>query len=155
MRTIIQHALTMLLCCVSMVFLAACGTGGGSSSGSSTNSQNTLAGSGPSSNDNSQNPLLGTWVSTGYRLTFKSDNTYSVDFTHDGLPEAWGSIDLSGNVIIVTDSDGSFSCKQRATGEVVSGCYTYSIHGNTLTFSLFHDACSGRAAFLELTYTKQ
>jgi hypothetical protein len=43
---------------------------------------------------------------------------------------------VSGNVIIVTDSG---SCISSTSGRTTSGSYTYTIIGNTLTFSLFHD----------------
>jgi hypothetical protein len=136
-----------------MVFLFACGSNGGGNS-SNTNSQNPVVGESSANTNtaNSQNPLAGTWVSGGYSLTFKSDNTYSRDFNLDDVPAVRGSVTVSGNVIIVTDSD---SCISSTTGETTSGSYTYTMSGNTLTFSLFHDPCSDRAAFLRLTYTKQ
>jgi hypothetical protein len=143
----------MSLCSFIMVFLFACGSNGGGT-GSNTNSQDPLAGE-SSSNTNtakSQNPLAGTWVSGGHSLTFKSDNTYSRDFNLDDVPAVRGTVTVSGNVIIVTDSG---PCISSATGKITSGSYTYAMSGNTLTFSLFHDPCSDRAACLGLTYTKQ
>jgi autotransporter translocation and assembly factor TamB len=143
----------MSLCSFIMVFLFACGSNGGGTS-SNTNSQNPVVGESSANTNaaNSQNPLAGTWVSGGYSLTFKSDNTYSRNFNLDDVPAVRGSVTVSGNVIIVTDSD---SCISSTTGETTSGSYTYTMSGNTLTFSLFHDPCSDRAAFLGLTYTKQ
>ncbi len=151
MRT--NHSLTMSLCFFIMVFLFACGGNGGETS-SNTRSQNPLVGESSSNTDmaNSQNPLAGTWVSGGYSLTFRSDNTYSRDFNLDGIPAAHGSITVSGNVIIVTDSG---SCINSTNGRIESGSYTYRMSGKTLTFSLFHDPCSDRAAFLGLTYIRQ
>jgi hypothetical protein len=153
MKTRTNHSLTMSLCSFIVVFLFACGSNGGGT-GSNTNSQNPLVGesSAHTNTANSQNPLAGTWVSGGYSLTFKPDNTYSRDFNLDGIPAVRGSVTVSGNVIIVTDSG---SCISSATGKITSGSYTYTMSGNTLTFSLFHDLCSDRAAFLGLTYTKQ
>ncbi len=154
MRAKLEYAPVMLLCCVSLVSLIACGREeGGSFTG--PNPQNMFEENGSNSRDFLQNPLLGTWVNREYKLTFKSDNTYEIDFTRDGSSGAWGSITLSGNAIILTDSGGRYSCMPSAAGEVGSGCYTYTMIGNTLTFSLFHDACSSRTAILGLTYTKQ
>jgi hypothetical protein len=141
----------MLSCSFFMVSLLACG----GSSGPDTDSQNPLGESSTRLDANPQNPLIGTWVSGGHSLTFKSDNTYLRDFNHEGIPAVRGSVMVSGNLILVTDSDGRHSCVNSADGQVVSGAYTYAISGNTLTFSLFHDPCSDRAAFLGLTYTKQ
>jgi hypothetical protein len=153
MKTKIKHALTIIPCSFIMVSLFACGSNGVGTS-SNTISQNPLVGE-SSSNTNtaiSQNPLAGTWASGEYILTFKSDNTYFRDYNHEGMPTVRGSVRVSGNVIILTDSD---SCISTTTGETLSGSYTYAISGNTLTLSLFHDPCKDRAAFLRLTYTKQ
>jgi hypothetical protein len=147
-----KYTLTALLCSFFMVSLHSCGTGG--SSGSNTISQNTRGENSPRLDANSQNPLIGTWVSGGYSLTFKSDNIYLRNFNQEGIPTVRGINRVSGNLIIVTDSDGSHSCI-NTDGQEVRGSYTYAISGNTLTFSLFHDPCSERAAFLGLTYTKQ
>jgi hypothetical protein len=138
-----------------MVFLFSCGTnGGGTSSSPNTNSQNSLVGENSLNihKADPQNPLIGTWVSGGYSLSFKSDNTYLRDFNHEGIPAVRGSVAVSGNVLIVTDSS---SCISSTTEKNTIGSYTYAISGNTLIFSLFHDPCSDRAAFFGLTYTKQ
>jgi hypothetical protein len=142
MKTQTKYALTMLLCSFFMVSLLACSGTGDGSSGSIANAQNPPEASSARLDANPQNPLIGTWVSGGYSITFKPDNTYLRDFNLDGIPAVRGRVTVSGNVIIVTDSG---SC----------GSYTYTMSGNTLTFSLFHDPCSERAAFLDLTYTKQ
>jgi hypothetical protein len=153
MKTKTNHSSTMLLCSFIALFLIACGNNGEGSS-PNTNSLNPLVGENSSNTNtaNSQNPLAGTWVSGGYSLTFKSDNTYLRDFNHEGIPAVRGSVTVSGNVIIVADSG---SCISSTTGKIESGSYTYTIIGNTLTFNLFHDPCSDRAAFLGQTYSKQ
>jgi len=152
-KTGTNHSLTMLLYSFMTLFIFACGSNGGGPS-LSTNSPNPLVGESSSNTNtaNSQNPLAGTWVSSGYSLTFNSDNTYLRDFNHEGIPAVRGSVTVSGNVIIVTDSG---SCISSTTGRIESGSYTYTIAGNTLTFNLFHDPCSDRAAFLDQTYTRQ
>ena len=142
----------MLPCSLFMVSLLACGGTGDGNFGSNTNSQNLRGQSNGRLDANPQNPLIGTWVSEEYSLTIKSDSTYLRDFNLDGIPAIRGSVMVSGNVIMVTDYG---SCINSITGGTESGSYTYSIIGNTLTFSLFHDPCSDRAAFLSLTYTKQ
>ena len=156
MKTKIKYSLTMLLCSFIWVSLLACGGTGGSSSGSitNTNSQNLRGERSARLDANPQDQLIGTWVSGGYSLTFKSDNNYARDFNHEAIQAVRGSVMVSGNLMIVTDFDGSHSCI-NADGQVVSGSYTYAISSNTLTFSLFHDPCSDRAAFFGLTYTKQ
>ena len=153
MRMQNKHVLTALLYSFFISSLLACGSAGSGGSGSNTVSQYAPVGvSGSTTNtSNSQNPLTGTWVSGGYSLTFKADNTYSRDENLPGTPVIRGSFTVSGNVILVTDSD---SCINGTSGETTSGSYTYTISGNTLTFDLFHDPCSDRAAFLRLTYTK-
>ena len=151
MKMRIKRVLSLLSCfSFFMTSLLACGSG---NSGSSTVPQNPL---GEESRSNtyaatSLNPLAGTWVNGGYRLTFKADNTYSRDLNLPGMPAVRGSFTVSGNVIMVTDFD---SCINGTTGDTTSGSYTYTISGNALTFNLFHDPCSDRAAFLRLTYTK-
>ncbi len=151
MSTKIEYVLTMLLCSFFMVSLPACGTGDGTSSSNKT-SRN-LPGDGSVRLDsNPQNPLIGTWVSKEYRLIFNPDNTYIRDFNQEGIPAVQGSVSISGNVLIVTDSG---SCMSSAAEKSTIGSYTYTQSGNTLTFSLFHDSCSDRAAFFGLTYTKQ
>jgi hypothetical protein len=155
MRMSIRHSLAILLLPFFVASLLSCGSnGGGNGSNSITSSHAFVEGIHSSADTSSQNPLIGTWSSGVYSLTFKSDNTYLRDFNHEGIPAVRGSVMVSGNLIIVTDSDGSHSCI-NTDGQVVRGSYTYAISSNTLTFSLFHDACSDRAAFLGLTYTKQ
>ena len=148
MRVKIKHAITALLCSFFITSLLACGSAGSSSSGSNTNSQNPLL---EESKSNPRNPLTGTWVGGGYSLTFNSDNTYSRDLNLAGTQAVRGSFTVSGNVIMVTDSDSCIN----GTGETTSGSYTYTITGNTLMFNIFHDPCSDRAAFLSLTYTRR
>ena len=156
MRRGMKHALTLLLCSFIMVsMLVSCGSeGGGSVSGSNASLQNQVKGIWPSSNIHAQDPLSGTWKSGDQTLTFE-DNTYSADFNHDGLPEAWGRITRSGNIMILTDSGGRNSCINNDAVQVVDGIYTYDVSGDTLTFGLFRDPCHSRAGFLGLTYTKQ
>ncbi|HUI68783.1 MAG TPA: hypothetical protein VL087_11325 [Nitrospirota bacterium] len=153
MKTRTNHSLAMLLCSFTVLFLFGCGSNGGGST-ANINLPNPLVGESSSNTNtaNSQNPLAGTWVSGGYSLTFKSDNTYLRDFNQEGIPAVRGSVTVSGNVIIVTDSG---SCITGDTGRIESGSYTYTIVGNTLTLNLFHDPCSDRAAFLGQTYTRQ
>ncbi len=153
MKTRINQAFIPLSFSFFLFFLFACGSNGAGTS-SNINSQNPLVGESSSDTNtaNSQNLLAGTWSSGEYILTFKSDNTYLRDYNREGTPTAQGSVRVSGNVIILTDSD---SCISSTTGETLSGSYTYAISANTLTLGLFHDPCKDRAAFLSLTYTKQ
>ncbi len=140
-----------------MLFLISCGNGGGNNSlTSNADSQklyeetNAVA----KTDADVRNPLAGTWVNGKHTLTFTADNTYSGDFNRDGIPDAWGSVTMSGNVIIFSDSGGNGSCA-GAGDEGARGCYTYTISDNTLTFGLFYDPCSRRVALLTPTYTKQ
>ena len=149
----IHHALIMLLYALLIVSLFACGSNE-EESGSATVSENPLL---RESNPiaSSQNALNGTWVSGRYRLAFNSDGTYLRDSNHEGIPAIHGSFTMSGNVIILTDSDGRYSCIDSIAHQTFSGSYTYAMTGTALTFSLFHDPCSDRAAFLSLTFTKE
>ncbi len=147
----IQSTLVATLFSFLIVSLLACGTGGGTSSSNKT-SRNPPGDSRVRLDSNPQNPLIGTWVCKEYRLIFNPDNTYIRDFNQEGIPAVQGSVSVSGNVLIVTDSG---SCMSSAAEKNTSGSYTYILSGNTLTFSLFHDSCNDRAAFFELTYAKQ
>ncbi len=145
----IIHTLAKLLSIFCMVSMLACGRGGGGNNASS-NGQNPLPSEGLSSTTNSENPLIGTWVSGGYSLTFKSDNTYFSGTNRDGIPEAWGSVVISGNVVIFSDSSG-----RKDGGQIISGSYTYTINGNTLAFNPVLDLCPDRANMLCLSYQKR
>jgi hypothetical protein len=141
-----------------VVSLFSCGSNGGRNSSSSNASlqASSVEEAHYSTDANLQNPLIGAWVSGGYRLTFNADNTYERDFNSEGVPIVLGSVKVSGNVILVTDdSGGNYSCINSPAGEIISGAYTYTINGRTLTFNLVHDSCSERAAFLGLSYRRQ
>ncbi len=150
MKMKIKQTTLVLFCFLSAVLLA-CGSIGDGTSNANKTSQNPHGESSSRLDLNHQNPLIGTWVSRGYSLTFNPDNTYVRDFNHEGIPAVQGSAAVSGNVLIVTDSG---SCISSAAEQSTSGSYTYTLSGNTLTFSLFHDSCSDRAGFFGLTYTK-
>jgi hypothetical protein len=136
-----------------MVSMLACGRGGGNNA--SSNGQNPLESDDLSSTTNSENPLIGTWVSGGYSLTFKSDNTYFSGLNRDGIPEVWGNFIISGNVVIFPDSIGINSSGRKGGGQIISGSYTYTINGNTLAFSPVLDLCPDRANMLCLSYQKR
>jgi hypothetical protein len=150
----IQDALSVLLATFFIFSMPGCGSDGGGN-GASSDGQNHLESGNLSSTTNSENPLIGTWVSGEHSLTFKSDNTYSGDFNHDGIPKVWGSVMVSGNVVIFTDAVDSNSCRRKDGGQIVSGSYTYAISGNTLIFSPVHDLCHNRANLLCLGYQKK
>ncbi len=73
------------------------------------------------------------------------------DINREGVAAAWGHVLVSGNVIIVTDSDGRKSCDDQGG----SGSYTYTVSNTMLTFDLFYDTCSSRSASFGRTYTRQ
>jgi len=157
MRIVVRNTLTMLLSLFLFVALLSCGSNGaGNGSASNVLSQTSTEEIHASTETGSQYPLVGTWVSGPYRLIFNSDNTYSRIYNHDDSPAVSGNVHLSGNVIIINDdSGGRYTCANSDIGQVVSGTYTYTINGVTLTFNLFHDPCSDRAAILGLVYTRQ
>jgi hypothetical protein len=150
----IQDALLVLFATFFIVSMPGCGSDGGGNDASS-NGQNHLVSGNLSSTTNSENPLIGTWLSGEHSLTFNSDNTYLGDLNHDGIPEVWGSVMVSGNVVIFTDAVGSNSRRLKDSGQIVSGSYTYAISGNTLIFSRVHDLCHNRANLLCLDYQKK
>ncbi len=150
----IIHTLAKLLPILCMFSMLACGTGGGGNSASS-NGQNPLESGGLSSATNSENPLIGTWVSGGYSLTFKSDNTYFGGPNRDGRPEVGGSVIISGNVVIFSGSVDINSSGRKDGGQIISGSYTYTINGNTLVFSPVLDLCPDSANMLCLSYQRR
>ncbi len=152
MKMRIRYTLTIVLIPFLIVSLLACGSTGDGTSSPNKTSENPQGGSSVSLDSNLQNPLIGTWVSREYSLTFKPNNTYVRDFNHEGIPAVQGSSTVSGNVLIITDSG---SCISSAAEKSTIGSYTFTLSGDTLTFSLFHDSCSDRAGFFGLTYTKQ
>ncbi len=102
-----------------------------------------------------QSPLFGTWGNKGHTLVFNSDNTYTGDMNKTGVPGFSGILELSGNVIILTDTGGIHSCSQGDGSGATRGLYTYTVNGNELTFSPVQDLCKNRMALLKLTYKKQ
>jgi len=154
MKITSKYLLTIFLSFPFMLSLLACGNGGNTGRvdpDSNTNSQNPDAVSSTRLETISQNPLIGTWVNGEHNLTIKSDNTYMRDINHEGIAAAWGHVLVSGNVIIVSDTEGRKSCD----GQAGSGSYTYTVSNNMLTFNLFYDTCSSRSASFGLTYTKK
>ncbi len=151
MKKTSKYLLTISLSFPFMLSLLACGNTGDVSPGSNTYSQNPSGGSSTRLETISPNPLIGTWINGEHNLTIKSDNTYMRDINREGVAAAWGHVLVSGNVIVVTDSDGRQSCEDQ--GE--SGSYTYDSGNNTLTFDLFYDTCSSRSTLFGLTFTKK
>jgi hypothetical protein len=151
MKTTSKYLLSIFMSFLFMFSLFACGNTGGISPSSNTYSQNPDGASSTRLETISQNPLIGTWKNGEHNLTIKSDKAYMRDVNPEGVASAWGHFLISGNVIIVTDSDGHKSCDDEAG----SGSYTYTITNNSLTFSLVHDTCSSRVDSFGLTYVKQ
>ncbi len=147
----IRDASLAFLATLFLVSMLGCGSEGGGNN-SSIYGQNHLQSDNVSSTTNSENPLVGTWVSREHSLTFKSDNTYFGDVNIDGIPAVWGSVMVSGNVVIFADAADSNSCRRKDGGQIASGSYTYTISGNTLNFSLVHDVCRNRAYLLLQSY---
>lgn len=152
MRT--RASFAALLTTLIIVSNFSCGSDGGGSDASS-NGQNPLENKGLSLAINSENPLIGTWVSGRYSITFKSDNTYSIDLDRDGISEVWGSVLISGNVVIFTDAVGSNTYSRKDDGQIISGSYTYALYENTLTLNPVLDLCRNRANILCLSYQKK
>jgi hypothetical protein len=150
----IIHTLAKLLSIFCMVSMLACGSSGGGNNISS-NGQNPLKSNGLSSTTKSENPLIGTWVSGEYSLTFKSNNTYFGGLNRDGSPDVWGSVIISGNVVIFSDTAGINSSDLKDGGQIIRGSYTYTINGNTLTFSPVLDLCPDSTNMLCLGYQKK
>ncbi len=155
MRKSARHSVTLLVLLFLLTSVLSCGSNAGGGQSLNEIPQAPLEEMRASEGTGSQNPLVGTWVSGAYRLIFKADSTYSREFNQD-IPAVEGNARVSGNVIIVNDdSGGRDSCFGSATGEVVSGTYTYTIKGNALTFDRFHDPCRDRAAFFGFMYTRR
>jgi len=137
-----------------MVSLLACGSDGGGNNASS-NGQSPFKAEGVRYTANSENPLIGTWISGGYSLIFKSDNTYMGGLMLDGTPEVWGNVVISGNVVIFSEAVGSNSSGPKDSRQIISGSYTYTINGNILTFSPVLDVFRDQSNMLCLSYQKR
>ncbi len=148
-----RDALAACLTSICLVSLLSCGSNGGGSVVSS-NGQNAIVSERLSTPANSENPLIGSWVSGGYNLSFKPDNTYSCDYNRDGTPAVWGSVTTSGNVAIFSEPSGSNPDIHKDAVQVLAGSYTYVINGNILTFSPVLDLCHDRTNILCLSYQK-
>lgn len=150
----IRDALAPFVAALFLVSLLACGNEGGGNS-ANVNGRNSRESDSFRSTINSENPLIGTWVSGEHSLTFQSDNRYSCDLDRDGIPAVWGSYMISGNVVIFSDAVGSGASNWKDGGQIISGTYTYTMNGNTLTFSPVLNLCRDRINILCLSYQKK
>jgi hypothetical protein len=156
MRNRSRFAASAFLCSFAVLFLFACGgCGGGNSTSSNTGSHYPFEGINTTPAESLVNPLVGTWSGGGRSLTFNRDNTYSADVNQEGIPRVWGTITVSGNLMMITDREGPSSCVTSAAAQDGGGSYTYVISGNTLSFSLFHDSCGRRIVLLSPFFSKQ
>jgi len=149
------QTLIILAFCFCLFSLSACGREGGNTRQETTSTRNAAEEALSVLIDDSQNPLMGTWTNGDCTLTFQADNTYSAVFNHGEVHEIRGTIVLSGNVLIITDFEGTSACTTSTNSQTASGCYTFTLNGNMLSFSLFHDPCGYRATFLGIAFTKR
>ncbi len=98
--------------------------------------------------------IVGSWAVTAgprsYTFTFKSNNTYQVDFGSDGSIEVTGTYTLDGSKLVMKDTGGTMQCKGD-TG----GIYEVSLNGNEATFKMIEDKCNGRKGMNGVTMTRK
>lgn len=93
--------------------------------------------------------LIGSWKlknqgnGPATTLTFREDQTFQVDIGGDGVADIWGTYDLYGNRLKLTDtrSGGTTDCLH-------SGFYNYTINGRELSFEVFAEECAPRREIL-------
>lgn len=95
--------------------------------------------------------LVGTWKKSfdqgSATLTLTADNKTKVEFTGDDEIDVWGSFEISGTRITLTDEGGEYSSGQ-------SGAYTYKVSDDSLTFSVEDDPVYGRRVLVEGTWNR-
>jgi hypothetical protein len=77
--------------------------------------------------------LIGTWT-----IAFDDNGGYAVG--KDNTVTAYGTWQLNGNELTLTDLGGSLSC----SGDQATGTYAISYDGSTYAFTSIDDTCQGR-----------
>ena len=76
--------------------------------------------------------------SINFKVSMKSDGTYTVDFGQDGTIEISGSYQVDGDQMTIQDTGGAQACTSG------KGVYKIEISGNSLTMTRISDSCEGR-----------
>lgn len=90
----------------------------------------------------SSTDLIGTWhTSQNERIksTFKSNNTYEIDYDGDGNTEVQGVYSIYGGRVAISDLKGAAACNEE-----MIGIYQYEISDDTLIFTPIEDGCETR-----------
>jgi hypothetical protein len=98
--------------------------------------------------------LIGSWKAmdaTGnpVTLTFKFNETFSVDFDNDGKNDVWGKYTFFLDYLRFDDAKEE--CETDCTEQ---GLYSYEINGKNLTFSPYADQCEKRTKHLALSFER-
>jgi hypothetical protein len=95
--------------------------------------------------------LVGTWKKSSdmgsATLTLSADKKTTVEFTGDDVIDVWGSYEISGTKITLTDEGGDYSSGQ-------SGTYTFEFIEDSLRFTIVNDPVLGRSRLVKGSWAK-
>ncbi len=86
--------------------------------------------------------LVGSWTRGTIIMYFLAGGRYEVDIDSDSTLDVWGTYSVWENTLTIIDDPASPS----GCSGGVAGQYSFNIAGDTLTFGLISDPCSGRAS---------
>lgn len=103
--------------------------------------------------------LVGSWTVNApnllgevqnYTMDFKSDGSYSVDLSSDGIIDAIGNFSVTNGQYSMSETSGEIACAPN-----MSGVYTYVVNNTKLNFTLVRDNCEPRKLVMVETMTKK
>jgi hypothetical protein len=100
--------------------------------------------------DEPSNQWVGTWTKSmneaSVQFMISSDNTWEVEFTGDDEADVYGTYQISGNQITLTDKGGEYSSDS-------SGDYVFQVDNDSLKFTTVDDPVDGRRMLVAGTWT--
>jgi hypothetical protein len=101
--------------------------------------------------DQAADPVAGTWTKTvegrTINFTMSPDHTFEVELTGDEEPDVWGSWNVSGTVLTVTDEGGEYGSNSSAQ-------YEFEVIEDTLKLTVKFDAVDGRRELMRGTWNR-
>ena len=94
---------------------------------------------------------VGTWTKSmngaSVQFMISSDNTWEVEFTGDDEADVYGTYQISGNQITLTDKGGEYSSDS-------SGDYVFQVDKTSLKFTTVDDPVDGRKMLVAGTWSR-